>query len=122
MLSSQLVECGITTDILMEAMEKPSGARVKRLLMSNIVPVDDFSTFKKMMVKRNIELEQEVLKQFEGVQGTPQSGIPADNELDEEQEMIRRALEESRREAEALRVFFHFLNVKIKQKAPKQRF
>ena len=117
MLSSQLVECGITTDILMEVMEKPSGLRVKRLLMSNIVPVDDFSTFKKMMVKRNIELEQEVLKQFEGAQGTPESGIqgiPADNELDQEQEMIRRALEESRREAEALRVCFHFLNVKIK--------
>ena len=115
MLSSQLVECGITTDILIEVMEKPSGERVKRLLMSNIVPVDDFLTFKKMMVKRNIELEQEVLKQFEGC--TPESGvqgIPADNELDEEQEMIRRALEESRREAEALRVFFHFLNVKIK--------
>ena len=74
LLQAQLVECGITTDILMEVMEKPSGVRVKRLLMSNIVPVDDFPTFKKMMVKRNIELEQEVLKQFQGMRGSLESG------------------------------------------------
>eukprot|EP00400_MALV-I_sp_L67-5_P000809 gene809-986_t len=127
LLSTHLIEYGITTDILMEVMDKPSGARVKKLLMSNITPVEDFVTFKKMMVKRNIELEQEVLKQLDqgdltssanqfqgdlegGHEGTSpldereaSGGIPdtSNLELDAEQEMLRQALEASRKEAEA---------------------
>lgn len=65
LISSNLGELGITSDIFFEACDRGRNGRdINRLVFEKLIAMDDFMTFKKMMVKRNMELEVEYMKNY----------------------------------------------------------
>ena len=63
LLSSNLGELGVTSDFFFEACLKGRNTRdINRTVYDRMIAMDDFQTFKKIMVKRNMELQMEALK------------------------------------------------------------
>ena len=63
LLSSHLSEIGVSEVQFAKAVEAGYQRRdVNRKVFDQIIAVDDFLTFKKMMVKRNVQLELEVVE------------------------------------------------------------
>jgi len=61
LLTGQLSELGVSGEDFMKACESGSNKELHNLVTEYILAMDDFATFKKMMQKRNIELELEAL-------------------------------------------------------------
>ena len=60
LLSSNLGELGVTPELFYEACAKGRNSRdVNRTVYDRMIAMDDFQTFKKIMVKRNMELQME---------------------------------------------------------------
>jgi hypothetical protein len=55
-------ELEITSEHFLEACEKASGNPLHKKLVDQIMAVDSFESFKKMMIKRNSELNNEALR------------------------------------------------------------
>ena len=68
--------------------------------MGQIMALDDFLTFKKMMQKRNRELELEAVRALERAAGGPASPIRAPKDSKEEEDQLAEALRISKEEAE----------------------
>lgn len=130
MLTNMLAEIGISEETFAEACIKSTTNPTHKMLLSEIMAVDNFIAFKKLMVKRNKELSEEALQlmnareagidpdmMYEGIGSSEDDeiarAIQASLELeeakksghvstpvDEEDEMLRRVLEESKREYE----------------------
>lgn len=65
LLSSNLNELGINTDVFLESCTKARSARdINNTVYERLVAMDDFSTFKKIMVNRNTFLQAEALSQL----------------------------------------------------------
>jgi hypothetical protein len=66
LLTSNLGEVGITNDQFLESCEKArSGRDINATVFERLVAMDDFQTFKKIMTKRNTELQLEAIKSFQ---------------------------------------------------------
>ena len=66
LISSNLGELGINSEMFFEACEKGRNTRdINRLVFEKLIAMEDFVTFKKLMVKRNIELQVEAMKRFQ---------------------------------------------------------
>lgn len=66
LLASNLGEVGITNDQFLESCEKArSGRDVNATVFERLIAMDDFQTFKKIMTKRNTELQLEAMKSFQ---------------------------------------------------------
>jgi hypothetical protein len=72
LLSSNLGELGVTPDFFFEACAKGRNSRdINRSVYDRMIAMDDFQTFKKIMVKRNMELQMEamrIIKETGGIQ------------------------------------------------------
>lgn len=65
LISSNLGELGITTEMFYDSCEKGRNGRdVNQAVFERMLAMDDFLTFKKIMVKRNMELQLESFKAF----------------------------------------------------------
>jgi ethanolamine ammonia-lyase large subunit len=65
LISSNLGELGITTEMFYDSCEKGrKGRDVNQAVFEKMLAMDDFLTFKKIMVKRNMELQLESFKAF----------------------------------------------------------
>eukprot|EP01051_Picozoa_sp_SAG22_P022525 SAG22_NODE_5429_length_1014_cov_1.733333_2_plen_94_part_00 len=53
---------GITPEEFVEVCEKNHDSQINEFVFNQILAVDDFTSFKKMMVKRNIELNVQALR------------------------------------------------------------
>lgn len=63
LLTENLAEVGITTETFLESCEKARSERdINATVFERLVAMDDFQTFKKIMVKRNTELQLESLR------------------------------------------------------------
>eukprot|EP00966_Prymnesium_polylepis_P206853 4791782-Prymnesium_polylepis.1 len=62
LMELHLNDMGVSAEHFAAACEKFSNSDVGREVLEQILAVDDFVSFKKMMVKRNMELELESLK------------------------------------------------------------
>lgn len=62
MLSNMLNDIGITEEIFAEACIKSTTNPTHKMLLSEIMAVDNFIAFKKLMLKRNRELNEEAMQ------------------------------------------------------------
>lgn len=65
LISSNLGELGISNDLFLESCEKAKDGRdINTTVFERLTAMDDFQTFKKIMAKRNAELQVESMKTF----------------------------------------------------------
>eukprot|EP01040_Poterioochromonas_malhamensis_P010372 gene10372-11287_t len=65
LLASNLGEVGITNEQFLESCETArTGRDVNATVFERLIAMDDFNTFKKIMTKRNTELQLEAMKSF----------------------------------------------------------
>jgi hypothetical protein len=106
LITSNLGEVGITVAMFYESCEKGRGARdINRAVFDKMTAMEDFSTFKRIMVKRNMELQMMALTgDDESSMGgmTPSKGgdrlmhtISSPMSPEEEKEQLDRALSAS---------------------------
>lgn len=102
-----MAELGVTQEQFISACEKASGNPLHRKIVDQITAVENFVAFKKLMVKRNTELNEQAVKMMMG--GGPQQQpvplekkqrAPVPKEVIEaharaEEELIRQAMEAS---------------------------
>lgn len=83
---SNLCELDITTEIFLEACKigLSSSRDINLSVYDKIVAMDDFLTFKKMMIKRNMELELETIRAYKLLEG--------DMDEEEFEELLRASL------------------------------
>jgi hypothetical protein len=62
LISSNLAQLGVTSEQFVLACARGKDQDVNKAVFEQILAVDDFMTFKKMMVKRNMALEVEALE------------------------------------------------------------
>ena len=65
LLEMHLEEFGVTMDQFVTLCTEHSSSEVGKEILEQILAVDDFVSFKQMMVKRNMELELESLKELQ---------------------------------------------------------
>ena len=88
LLDTHLSEVGVTEEQFAAACEAGMGNQAHRDVFEKLIAVDDFLTFKKLMIKRNVELELEVV---EAMKNAGRTLAPPGSE-EEEAEMVRQAL------------------------------
>lgn len=65
LISSNLSELGITTELFLESCDKARNGRdINVNVFERLMAMEDFQTFKKLMTKRNIELQLESIRSF----------------------------------------------------------
>ena len=62
LLGHLLAELGVTQEQFMEACQKAEKNIVHKKIVDQIIAVDNFMAFKKLMCKRNAELNKEAIK------------------------------------------------------------
>lgn len=79
LLTQHLAELGVSEDMFLEACERARSSRdINQEVYDQIVAMEDFLTFKKLMVKRNMELELEAVRELQ------KEGVPLIAPADEE--------------------------------------
>lgn len=92
-LTSNLENLGLTSEIFFQACVSGRNSRnVNKAVYDKVIAMDDFLTFKKIMVKRNTELELELMKAYRNM---PNHDSASGVEEDEEDEELQAALRES---------------------------
>ena len=93
LLETHLAEIGVTEIQFAEACEAGMDARPEnKNVFEKLIAVDDFLTFKKMMIKRNVELELEVVEAMKNAGQT----LAGPRSKEEEELALSAALEHSR--------------------------
>jgi hypothetical protein len=65
LISSNLGELGITSELFFDSCSKSRNNRhINQVVFERLTAIDDFATFKKVMVKRNIELQIEAMQNY----------------------------------------------------------
>ena len=75
LLGELMAELGVTQELFLEACEKASSNPLHKKIVDQITAVENFIAFKKLMIKRNTELNQEALKIMGQKQGTTQPEV-----------------------------------------------
>ena len=108
LLDMHLEELGVTAEQFAAVCEAAASQQVGMEVLEQILAVDDFVSFKKMMVKRNMELELEAMKALQSLSEQIADGgagaPPADPDAapeDDFEAQLQQALELSMREAQA---------------------
>lgn len=86
LLTQHLAEIGVSEEAFVQACEQGRNNSASRQVFEQIMAVDDFLTFKKLMVKRNMELEFEVVKAMAAEGHSVQETAPQ-NEADEAKQL-----------------------------------
>ena len=71
LLSELMAELGVSQDQFIEACEKASSNPLHKKIVEQITAVDNFIAFKKLMVKRNTELNEQAIKMLSGGANAP---------------------------------------------------
>ena len=64
LLGELMAELGVTDTQFLEACEKAEGNPIHKKIVDQIVAVENFLAFKKLMVKRNQELNKQAMEMF----------------------------------------------------------
>lgn len=106
LLSDACTDLGLSHQEFASAVENmmASGDKdIQRLVLGQILAADDFLTFKKLMVKRNVELEMEVLRALENPTSTDGGDGGETGDEDEDERNLQLALQMSTEAAEAVK-------------------
>lgn len=69
-MTKSLQDLDVSNEVFYEAIEKGRNARdINRTVYEKLLAMEDFEHFKKIMVKRNIELQLEELVEYRAMQG-----------------------------------------------------
>lgn len=102
LISSNLGELGITTELFYESCEKGRNKRdVNKAVFERMIAMDDFQTFKKIMVKRNVELQLEAMQSYSNWEAERGDDEEVTAE-EEEQRLLEAVMEASLRETAPL--------------------
>lgn len=78
-ISSHLAELDITSDTFYEACQSSRSCRdINRTVFEKMLAMEDFTVFKKIMVKRNMELQYEAMQSYKHYHEISQYGIEND--------------------------------------------
>jgi succinate dehydrogenase flavin-adding protein (antitoxin of CptAB toxin-antitoxin module) len=78
-ISSHLAELDITTDNFYEACQSSRSSRdINRAVFEKMLAMEDFTVFKKIMVKRNMELQYEAMQSYKHFHEVSQYGLESD--------------------------------------------
>jgi hypothetical protein len=78
-ISSSLAELDITTDMFYEACQTSRSNRdINRAVFEKMLAMEDFTVFKKIMVKRNMELQYEAMQSYKHYHDIAQYGLEND--------------------------------------------
>lgn len=78
-ISSHLAELDITTDHFYEACQSSRLNRdINRAVFEKMLAMEDFTVFKKIMVKRNMELQYEAMQSYKHFREVSQFGLESD--------------------------------------------
>jgi len=75
LLEELMRELGVTDEQFVQACEKAAKNPIHKKIVDQIMAVDNFTAFKRLMIKRNTELNQQVLM-AEKVQQQEAAGLP----------------------------------------------
>eukprot|EP00321_Phaeocystis_globosa_P007078 CAMPEP_0118822418 /NCGR_PEP_ID=MMETSP1162-20130426/9172_1 /TAXON_ID=33656 /ORGANISM="Phaeocystis Sp, Strain CCMP2710" /LENGTH=234 /DNA_ID=CAMNT_0006752965 /DNA_START=170 /DNA_END=870 /DNA_ORIENTATION=+ len=107
LLEMHLEELGVTGEQFAAVCEAAAQQQVGMEVLEQILAVDDFVSFKKMMVKRNMELELEAMKALQSLsariaeEGSGSGGEQEEPGDDDFEAQLQQALELSMKEAQA---------------------
>ena len=107
LLEMHLEELGLTGELFAAVCEAAAQQQVGMEVLEQILAVDDFVSFKKMMVKRNMELELEAMKALQSLsariaeEGSGSGGEQEEPGDDDFEAQLQQALELSMKEAQA---------------------
>ena len=85
MIGELLAELGVDQDTFMQACAKAEKNPIHKKIVDQIVAVDNFVAFKKLMCKRNAELNQQAMKMMEDKEEKKQEKKASKEELEKEQ-------------------------------------
>ena len=69
-INSNLAELDVTPDVFYEACQKSRDSRdINRQVFEKLLAMEDFTVFKKIMVKRNTELQYEAMQAYKEYAG-----------------------------------------------------
>lgn len=94
MLSNLLADLGLTDEQFAMACMKASANPLHQKLVAEIMAVDNFSAFKKLMCKWNKEMNEQAIHALSTGYHEP---VHTQNDIDDEQEQINWAIAESLR-------------------------
>lgn len=64
-MASNLGEIGITTELFLESCDKArNNRRINQIVFERLACLDDFMIFKKLMIRRNLELQLEAVREY----------------------------------------------------------
>lgn len=93
MLTSNLGELGVGPELFFEACQRGRNSRdINRTVYDRMIAMDDFLTFKKIMVKRNMELQLEAMQ---SLQETKKSRDYKGLDDDDDDSKVWRVMQES---------------------------
>ena len=65
-----MAELGVTQELFLDACQKASTNNLHKKIVDQITAVDNFVAFKKLMVKRNTELNEQAIRMLSGEKDT----------------------------------------------------
>ena len=111
LLNMHLTEMGCSMEQFVELCQMYGTTEVGKEVLEQILAVDDFISFKTMMVKRNMELELETMRALSALENGElppgAEGEVGEEEMDDEEMELQRALALSIQEAEDAGISTH---------------
>jgi len=84
LMATHLGEIGITTELFLESCEKArNNRRINQLVFERLACLDDFIVFKKLMIRRNLEIQLEAVREYCEMEGFKISIIECNNNHDD---------------------------------------
>ena len=101
LISSNLVELGITTELFFESCDNGRNNRdINKQVFERMIAMEDFETFKKLMTKRNMELQLETIRLY----NTARSSRKVLRNFGDEEQEVAHAFEASLRSNQGERI------------------
>lgn len=72
LLGELMAELGVSQEVFLEACEKAAANSLHKKIVDQITAVDNFVAFKKLMVKRNTELNEQAMRMIAGEEAPQQ--------------------------------------------------
>ncbi len=89
-------DIGVSTQQFFDACLNGRNSRdINKVVYDRIIAMDDFQTFKKIMVKRNMELQLEAIKSLRMASKQKKKSSKLRDEEEEERKMIEAAIKQS---------------------------
>jgi len=92
LIGELLAELGVDQDVFMGACAKAEKNPIHKKIVDQIVAVDNFVAFKRLMCKRNAELNQQAMKLIEKEAGKKKE---EEKKTEEKKENSKKLIEES---------------------------